>query len=113
MAGAQASEFSVVFWRADCLADRDLDDSGGDELAGLQADGVGVAAGDDQLCGTDSYIHLCADGGGVGGSAGPAEGAGLDAGAEHGAVAGTGGADAFASHYDSDSAVLERDAGDY
>ena len=113
MAGAAASEFSAVFWRADYLADWDLDDSGGYELAGLQADGVGAAAGDDQLCGADSYVRLCSGGGGLGGSSGPAEGAGLDAGAEHGAVAGAGGVDAFTSHYDSDSAVPERDAGDH
>ena len=45
MAGAAASQFPLVFWRAEHFPDWHLDDAPGHELAGLPAHRLGFPAG--------------------------------------------------------------------
>ena len=86
MARAAAPEFPVVFRRAEHIADRDLDDAAGDQLAGLPADRLGVSAGHRGIFRANTDILAGAVCGSVGGPAEPAARFDRDAGAGDAAI---------------------------
>src|SRR6185369_14287111 len=55
------SQLSAVLRRTKYFADRQLDDAGCYQLADLQIDWLGNAAGPDRICRTDSTIHSGSD----------------------------------------------------